>query len=175
MNYNVALPTNSEGWFMYIAAAVFLIIIIAVVIVLVKSVNERKKTTNIELPDLDKLEREKRKKRMEEAREEYDFKTVEINESEVVSVDDDDIDTSKYITSQTEETSVQEIEDILAGKSGIPTLVKEVNLPTLDDTVSVRDSQSKEESEASDEIYEEKKTAVTRSTKKNGKIELPKI
>lgn len=175
MNYNIVLPTNGEGWLMYIVAALIIIIVLVIVIILIRETQERRRSTNLELPDLEMLERKKRLKKMEESREEFDFKTMEINESDVVSVDDDEIDTSKYITSTSEETSIQDIEDILAGKSGIPNLVREVTLPKLDEIVSVRESQSNEESTSDDEIYEEKKTSVTRKTNKDGKIELPKI
>lgn len=130
----------------YIIGIVVCVVIIGTVLYFIgKNLDERKRTTNIELPDLEEIEQQERIKRMERNKDDYDFKAQRINPSKIAISEDEDEDNGKYISKKATEFNVDEFEGLLAGTEHIPNVVGDISLPDLESASNAPKKPSKDD------------------------------
>lgn len=116
------------------------ILIIGVIVFVFLQINARRKSTNLELPDIDELEKDERIRKMEARRSSYTFEVgEELSADKIGTSDEDEVDPSLYIK-KTATTSVADDFGGLLGEDGsikapTPNVVQNnISLPDIDDS-----------------------------------------
>lgn len=145
--------SNITTYMIYGGAAFFGILILVVGYFTYTAVKERQRLSNLELPNLEEMDKEKRLEKMRESREEFGFgNELNLSETQIAEISDEESEVGQYIDT-TRETSVHEDFGGILTSSGTiarpaPILIKnEIDLPDILDDVSL---QSKPESETND-------------------------
>lgn len=122
----------------YGGAAFLLIVILIVGFFVFKAIRERKESTNLELPNLDEMDKEERMKRMKENREEFSFgEELSISDSQLNEMTDEEIEAEQYL-GEHKETSVNEDFGGLLNSNGeisrpTPKIIKnKIDLPNIE-------------------------------------------
>lgn len=129
----------------YGGAAFFGIMILIISFFVYKAIRERKNSTNLELPNLNEIDKEERLKRMEANREDFGFgEELQLSESQINDISDEEVQPEQYLGGH-KETSVDEDFGGLLNSNGeitrpTPKIIKnkidlpDIGLDSLDDT-----------------------------------------
>lgn len=138
------------------------ILIVGVIVFVFIQINARRKSTNLELPDIDELEKDERIRKMEARRSSYTFEVgEELSADKIGTSDEDEVDPSLYIK-KTAATSVVDDFGGLLGEDGsikapTPNVVQNnISLPDIDDSSLTNEKQSVQDEIEVEEVIVDK-------------------